>query len=150
MSLGGLGLSLAECAEVSAALGESPVRHYLLDCRAPDVGNMELLHAFGTPEQRARWLHPLAAGEVRSCFAMTEPEFPSSNPVLLGTRRDADASWYSVFGVFKPTVVAQQIHARYAAGHACDPRFVRLDAVVAALGRQAERVVTFGRLDRLG
>ena len=95
-SLGGLGLSLAEYAEVSAALGESPVGHYLLNCQAPDVGNMELLHAFGTPEQRARWLRPLAAGEVRSCFAMTEPEFPGSNPVLLGARARRDGDGWAI------------------------------------------------------
>ncbi len=91
-SLGGLGLPLAQFAEVAAALGEHPLGHYLLNCQAPDAGNMELLHAAGTPAQQARWLRPLAAGDVRSCFAMTEPEFPGSNPVLLGARarRDGD------------------------------------------------------------
>ena len=67
------------------------------------------------------------------------------------TGRDVGgALWYYVFGVFKLAVVAQQIYARYAAGHTRDPRFARLDAVVDALGRQAGRAVTFGRLDRLG
>jgi acyl-CoA dehydrogenase len=60
--------------------------------QAPDIGNMELLHAHGTAEQQARWLHPLAAGEIRSCFAMTEPEHAGSNPVWMSTtaRRDGD------------------------------------------------------------
>ena len=67
------------------------------------------------------------------------------------TGRDvSDALWYYVFGLFKLAVVAQQLYARYAAGHARDPRFAGLDAVVAALGRQASRAVTFGRIDRLG
>jgi aminoglycoside phosphotransferase (APT) family kinase protein len=66
------------------------------------------------------------------------------------TGRDVgDALFYYVFGVFKLAVVAQQLYARYAAGHARDPRFAALDAVVAALGRQATRAVTFGRIDRL-
>jgi alkylation response protein AidB-like acyl-CoA dehydrogenase len=95
-SLGGLGLTLAQYAEVSAVLGEHPVGPYLLNCQAPDVGNMELLHAFGTPGQQDRWLRPLAAGEIRSCFAMTEPEFPGSNPVLLGARAVRDGEGWRI------------------------------------------------------
>ena len=55
-SLGGLGLTLVEYAYVSEALGRSPIAHYTLNCQAPDVGNMELLNAFGTDEQKERWL----------------------------------------------------------------------------------------------
>lgn len=67
------------------------------------------------------------------------------------TGRDvSDALFYFVYGVFKLAVVAQQIYARYAAGHTRDPRFARLDAVVAALGDLAERAVARGRIDRLG
>jgi len=78
---------------VSAVLGESPIGHYLFNCQAPDVGNQELLLAHGTPAQRATWLDPLVRGEIRSCFAMTEPEFAGSNPVWMETRavRDGDA-----------------------------------------------------------
>lgn len=66
------------------------------------------------------------------------------------TGRDVgDALFYYVFGVFKLAVVAQQIYARYVAGHARDPRFAGLHAVVTALGWQARRAVTFGRIDRL-
>jgi acyl-CoA dehydrogenase len=91
-SLGGLGMPLTEFAHVSALLGESPLGHYLFNCQAPDVGNCELLHAHGTTEQQATWLVPLARGEIRSCFAMTEPEFAGSNPVWMATlaRRDGD------------------------------------------------------------
>src|ERR1043166_4325500 len=64
--LGGLGLSLLEFAHVSEELGRTPLGHYALNCQAPDIGNMEILHRHGTPEQQRRFLAPLAAGEVRS------------------------------------------------------------------------------------
>lgn len=91
-SLGGQELGLTEFAHVSAMLGESPVGHYLFNCQAPDIGNSELLHSHGSEEQKALWLAPLARGEIRSCFAMTEPEFAGSNPVNMGTtaRREGD------------------------------------------------------------
>jgi len=95
---GGLGLSLTEFAEVSALLGESPIGHYLFNCQAPDVGNQELLLSHGTPDQRARWFVPLAAGEIRSCFAMTEPEFAGSNPVWMETRAVRDDDAYVITG----------------------------------------------------
>ncbi|HZF67945.1 MAG TPA: acyl-CoA dehydrogenase family protein [Gemmatirosa sp.] len=97
-ALGGQGLTLAEFAEVSALLGTSPVGHYVTNCQAPDVGNMELLHAHGTPEQQERWLHPLAAGEIRSCFSMTEPEHAGSNPVWMSTRAVRDGDDYVITG----------------------------------------------------
>jgi alkylation response protein AidB-like acyl-CoA dehydrogenase len=97
-TLGGVGLSLVEYAEVSALLGATPYGHYAFNCQAPDVGNMELLHAHGTEAQRARWLAPLAAGEIRSCFSMTEPDFPGSNPVWMGTRAERDGDEYVVTG----------------------------------------------------
>ena len=89
---GGLGLGLADFGRVSEELGRSPLGHYAFNCQAPDIGNMELLLAHGTPEQRERWLLPLARGEIRSCFAMTEPEHAGSNPVHLSTtaRREGD------------------------------------------------------------
>ncbi|RMH19296.1 MAG: acyl-CoA dehydrogenase [Acidobacteria bacterium] len=82
---GGLGLSLAEFAPLSEALGRSPLGLYACNCQAPDVGNMEILLAHGTDEQRERFLAPLLRGEVRSCFAMTEPEHAGSNPVWMST-----------------------------------------------------------------
>ncbi len=95
---GGLGLSLPAFAEVSAVLGESPIGHYLFNCQAPDVGNQELLLAHGTPAQRATWLDPLVRGEIRSCFAMTEPEFAGSNPVWMETRAVRDGDTYVITG----------------------------------------------------
>ncbi|MEO7965433.1 MAG: acyl-CoA dehydrogenase family protein [Gemmatimonadaceae bacterium] len=82
-ALGGLGVSLQEFAGVSLELGRTPIGHYTLNCQAPDIGNMELLHTHGSAAQHQRWLEPLARGEIRSCFAMTEPERAGSNPVWL-------------------------------------------------------------------
>lgn len=83
---GGLGLSLTEHACVSEELGKSPIGHYLFNCQAPDVGNMEILMQFGEAAHKERFLKPLAAGDIRSCFSMTEPELPGSNPTWLATR----------------------------------------------------------------
>ena len=103
VELGGAGLGLTDYALVSEILGRTPLGHYALNCQAPDVGNMELLHQFGTEAQKARWLAPLTRGEIRSCFGMTEPEHAGSNPVWLGTTavKDGDAwvlrghKWFS-------------------------------------------------------
>lgn len=96
--LGGRGLSLMEFAQTSAALGETPIGHYLFNAQAPDIGNCELLHAHGSKEQKAEWLMPLARGEIRSCFAMTEPEFAGSNPVWMATTARREGSDYVVDG----------------------------------------------------
>ena len=90
---GGGGLPLLEFAPLSEVLGRSVIGHYVFNVQAPDAGNMELLLHHGSPEQRERWLRPLVAGDIQSCFGMTEPEFAGSNPVWLGTtacREDDD------------------------------------------------------------
>jgi alkylation response protein AidB-like acyl-CoA dehydrogenase len=89
----GGGLSLVEMAWLGEILGRTPLGHYAFHCQAPDAGNMELLLHHGSDEQKERWLRPLARGEIRSCFGMTEPELAGSNPVWLGTtaRRDGDS-----------------------------------------------------------
>lgn len=96
--LGGLGLGLVAHGLVSERLGRSPLGHYVFGCQAPDAGNMEILHQFGTPEQQARWLAPLARGELRSCFSMTEPENPGSNPTVLSCRAVRDGDHYVIDG----------------------------------------------------
>lgn len=95
---GGLGLTLSEFALVSEELGRTPIGHYLFNCQAPDIGNMEILLAHGTPEQKERYFTPLARGDVRSCFSMTEPEHPGSNPTWMSTTAVKDGADYVING----------------------------------------------------
>ena len=95
---GGLGLSLSEFALVSEELGRTPIGHYLFNCQAPDIGNMEILLDHGTPEQKEKYFTPLASGEVRSCFSMTEPEHPGSNPTWMSTTATKDGDDYVING----------------------------------------------------
>src|SRR6185437_11606941 len=96
--LGGMGLGLVEHALVSERLGRTPLGHYSFGCQAPDAGNLEILHKFGSAEQKARWLEPLAKGEIRSCFSMTEPENPGSNPTILSCTARKDGDHYVIDG----------------------------------------------------
>src|SRR6185436_2593084 len=95
---GGLGFSLPEFARISEALGRTPLGHYLFNCQAPDVGNMEILMEYGTAEQKEVWLSRLVRGEVRSCFSMTEPDFPGSNPSWMDTQARKDGDDYVING----------------------------------------------------
>ena len=95
---GGLGLTLSEFALVSEELGRTPLGHYLFNCQAPDIGNMEILMEHGTAEQKERYFVPLARGEVRSCFSMTEPEHPGSNPTWMSTSAVKDGDDYVING----------------------------------------------------
>ncbi len=95
---GGMGLDLMEHALVSEALGRSPLGHYVFGCQAPDAGNIEILHQFGTDEQKTRYLRPLVDGRIRSCFSMTEVEMPGSNPVMLETTAVKDGDDYLING----------------------------------------------------
>lgn len=95
---GGMGLSLVEFAHLSEELGRSPLGHFVFNCQAPDVGNMEILMAHGTEEQKKTYLLPLIRGEIRSCFAMTEPAYPGSNPVWMATQAVRDGDDYVLNG----------------------------------------------------
>ena len=95
---GGMGLSLFDHGLVSEVLGRTPLGHYALNCQAPDAGNMEILIEHGTPEQKERFLMPLLAGDVRSCFSMTEPENAGSNPTWLSTTAAKDGDDYVING----------------------------------------------------
>ncbi|KHA54235.1 acyl-CoA dehydrogenase family protein [Sulfitobacter geojensis] len=75
----GEGLSNLDYAYIAAELGKNPLASQTLNCSAPDTGNMEVLERVGTPEQKEKWLKPLLAGEIRSAFAMTEPDRASSD-----------------------------------------------------------------------
>ncbi len=96
--LGGLGLGLVEHALVSERLGRSPLGHYAFGCQAPDAGNMEILHKYGSREHQQTWLAPLASGDIRSCFSMTEPENPGSNPTILSCSARKDGDNYVIDG----------------------------------------------------
>ena len=89
---GGSGSGFIEYAYLNEEIGRSFIAQLIFGCQAPDAGNGEILHLYGTEEQRERWLQPLVAGETRSFFGMTEPEVAGSDPTLLRGRavRDGD------------------------------------------------------------
>jgi alkylation response protein AidB-like acyl-CoA dehydrogenase len=95
---GGMGLSLYQHGQVSEILGRSLLGHYALNCQAPDAGNMEILIEHATPGQKVKYLAPLLAGDVRSCFSMTEPENPGSNPTWMSTTATKDEDDYIITG----------------------------------------------------
>ncbi len=96
--LGGMGLSLVEHGLMSEALGKTPIGHYVFGCQAPDAGNIEILHQFGSPQQKEQWLTPLCAGHIRSCFSMTEPHNAGSNPTKMSTQAVLKGDQYCING----------------------------------------------------
>ena len=95
---GGMGLDLVEHGLVSEALGRSPLGHYVFNCQAPDAGNIEILHKYGSKEQKEKYLRPLIEGKIRSCFSMTEVEMPGSNPVMMDTTAVKQEGEYVING----------------------------------------------------
>jgi alkylation response protein AidB-like acyl-CoA dehydrogenase len=98
VELGGQGLTMVEHGMLSESLGRTPLGHLVFNAQAPDAGNVEILHMFANEEQQERFLRPLVEGKVRSCFSMTEPEQPGSNPVLMDTRAVKDGDDYVITG----------------------------------------------------
>lgn len=98
VSEGGLGLDLFEFAYISELLGRSPLGHYIFNCQAPDIGNMELMHQFASEGLKNKYLNPLQEGKIRSCFAMTEPQHAGSNPVHLSTTAVKEGDHYIING----------------------------------------------------
>ncbi len=94
----GEGLSNLDYAYIAAELGKNPIASECLNCSAPDTGNMEVLERVGTPEQKAQWLVPLLAGEIRSAFAMTEPDVASSDARNIATRAVLDGDEWVING----------------------------------------------------
>jgi acyl-CoA dehydrogenase len=94
----GAGLSNSDYAPLAEILGRSAIASEACNCSAPDTGNMEVLHQFATPEQRERWLTPLLDGEIRSAFAMTEPDVASSDATNIGLSIVRDGEQYVLNG----------------------------------------------------
>ena len=105
----GEGLSNLDYAYIATELGKNPLASECLNCAAPDTGNMEVLERVGTPEQKKRWLEPLLAGEIRSAYAMTEPDVASSDAKnitcrarLVGDEWVIDGEKYYISGAGDP------------------------------------------------
>ena len=119
----GTRLSNLDYAPLAETMGRLPWAAEVFNCSAPDTGNMELLHRFASPDQRAQWLAPLMNGQMRSAFAMSEPDVASSDPTNLQTtvRRDGDhlvlngRKWF-ITGVAHPHCKLLIVMARNATG----------------------------------
>jgi alkylation response protein AidB-like acyl-CoA dehydrogenase len=95
---GGTGRGFLPYVYLNEIIGRSSWAPLVFGCQAPDTGNAEILHQYGTAEQRQRWLYPLVAGEIRSYFAMTEPEVSGADPTGLRTSAVADGDHWRIDG----------------------------------------------------
>jgi len=95
---GGTGTGFLDYAYLNEQIGRTLWGQLVFGCQAPDAGNAEILHLFGTEEQKERWLFPLVAGNIRSFFSMTEPDAPGSDPTTLRTRAVRDGDEYVIDG----------------------------------------------------
>src|SRR5690242_751552 len=96
--VGGSGEGFLAYAGLNEEIGRSTWAQLVFNCQAPDAGNGEILHLFGTAEQKERWLRPLVAGEARSFFSMTEPEVSGADPTSLRTTARLDGDEWVIDG----------------------------------------------------
>src|SRR3954453_11214021 len=122
---GGTGSGFIEYAYLNEEIGRSTYAQLIFGCQAPDAGNAEILHMFGTDEQKERWLEPLVAGATRSFFGMTEPEVSGSDPTGLRGRAELDGDewvinahkWFSSGAVGASVAIAMVVTDPDAAPH---------------------------------
>ena len=110
----GTRLTNLEYAPLAEVMGQLQWASEVFNCSAPDTGNMELLHLFATPGQRERWLNPLLEGEIRSCFAMTEPDSSSSDATNISTRIALEGDMWVINGRKWFITGAQHAHCKVA------------------------------------
>ena len=94
----GVGLKNLDYAYIAAELGKAPMASEVMNCAAPDTGNMEVLERVGTPEQKKQWLEPLMNGEIRSAYAMTDPDVASSDAKNIATSAVLDGDEWVING----------------------------------------------------
>ncbi len=154
----GEGLSNLDYAYIANELGKNPIASECLNCSAPDTGNMEVLERVGTPEQKEQWLEPLLAGEIRSAFAMTEPDVASSDArnVQCSAVRDGD-EWvingekYYASGAGDPRCKISQVRLGPGRIHHCMRSIGAAERALELMVRRGLNREAFGKpLARLG
>ncbi len=157
----GAGLSNSDYAPLAEILGRSHIASEACNCSAPDTGNMEVLHQFATPDQRERWLAPLLDGEIRSAFAMTEPDVASSDATNIALRIDRDGDSYVlngrkwwISGALHPHCRIMIVMGRTAAEDSDTPRHRRQSMILVPLPSPGVRILrglpVFGYQDQEG